>query len=181
MRLFVAIELPEPARMHLAKVQDALRPIVRGVAWARADNLHLPLKFLGEVSDGDVPALCEAIEPVRAEPMSLAAIELVCFPPRGPMRIIGAALTAPPALLSLVAQLESACGPLGFAPERRAYRPHITLARTRAPLPQALRGRLADATRDAWPGPVFAPEGFVLMHSQLSHQGSTYLPISRFI
>ena len=183
MRLFIAIPLSDPFRNHLARVQQALRPAVgtHGTNWTKPSNLHLTLKFLGEVPDERVTEVCDALGAIRSSgPVELLAENLLCFPPNGPIRIVGAGLRPTPPLQQLVEQIELACEPLGFPLEGRAFRPHITLARARKPLPGRLRRDLADAAIDLWPGPAMPADRFVLMESQLSSSGPAYTPAATF-
>ena len=76
--------------------------------------------------------------------------------------------------------IERACEPLGFARERRKYRPHITLARLRSHLPPQARRNLIDAGAKYLPAPEFVAGAFVLMQSQLHPKGAQYIPLARF-
>jgi RNA 2',3'-cyclic 3'-phosphodiesterase len=181
-RLFVAIELPQEVRAHLSRVQERLRPLAPKAGWTNSNNLHVTLKFLGEVGDADVARLCETLSSVPAgQPVDLHADRVDCLPPCGPVRIIGAGIGGDvEPLKSLQAQIESACETLGFARERRIYRPHITIGRARAPLATALRERFQQASADLWPGPSFTMLSFALMQSQLQRGGSVYTRVAAF-
>lgn len=159
-----------------------LRPVARGVSWTRGENLHLTLKFLGEVADEQVKPLCDELRAiVRPGPIEMWAEGLVCFPECGSIRIIGAGLAGPTAaLLELVERIEEACARQEFPRERRAYTPHLTLARAKIPLPGGLRGKLAEAVKDHFPGPVMSTSQFVLMQSVLKPAGAEYTPAARF-
>jgi 2'-5' RNA ligase len=174
-RLFVAIELSERTRGHLAVVQERLRAVARDASWAGRDSLHLTLKFLGEVRDDRVAQVCEALNHVRGESFEIVPSSLVCFPPRGPIRIIGAQIgVAGPQLHGLQQAVEDQCAAIGFARESRRYTPHATLARCRRPLRAALRQRLADSAAGLFPGEPTLVERFVLMQSVLDSRGARY-------
>ncbi|HEX2972842.1 MAG TPA: RNA 2',3'-cyclic phosphodiesterase [Tepidisphaeraceae bacterium] len=182
MRLFLAIELSESARRHLIKVQDVLRPIVRGVSFTRPENLHLTLKFLGEVPDNNVKPLCDSLEAMApCGAVELMADQLTCFPERGAIRIIGAGMQVPASLGQLVSQIETTCKEHGFRLEGRPYTAHITLARAKDVLPPAMRKTLGEATASLWPGPEVLAEEFVLMQSQLKREGAVYTPAAHFV
>ena len=103
------------------------------------------------------------------------------FPPRGAVRIIAAALSGDvEPLAALVAELEKACRPLGFPVERRAYYPHVTLARARTPLAPVMRAKLSDLAKGSWSGPEFTATELILMESRLKPQGAEYVPAARF-
>jgi 2'-5' RNA ligase len=180
MRLFLAIELSADFRQHLARLQDALRPLAR-VSYTKPDNLHLTLKFLGEVTDQAVKPLCDSLAGIgRCGELELVADHLACFPERGPIRIIGAGLAAPPGLLELVSRIEAACEQHNLPRETRAYRAHITFARARDGLPSALRPRLHDAVSTSFPSPLMVADQYVLMESRLLPTGPVYIPLARF-
>jgi 2'-5' RNA ligase len=182
MRLFLAIELSNETRRHLAGVQEHLHSIPRNVSWTKPENLHLTLKFLGEVPDDQVKPICDALSAIPlVGPFPLKADRLTCFPPRGAVRIIAAGMETPAALQELVNHIESTCKSFGFPLEARAYHAHVTLARARAPLPPPLRQAMEQAAFCLWPGPETLVEEFILMQSQLRHEGAIYTPAARFM
>jgi 2'-5' RNA ligase len=182
MRLFIAIELPEDAKRHLVAVQDAVRPHAAKASLTRPENLHLTLKFLGEVEVRLAGALRESLEKVKGPVgISLSATGIECFPNRGPVRIVAAALGGQVEALSAVhAAIEQRCRFLGFERETRAYRPHVTVARARPTLPPATRDLLSDTTEALFPGPALVAKEFALVQSTLKPQGSEYVTIARF-
>ena len=104
------------------------------VRWPDPANLHLTLKFLGEVPDGDVPGVCEAARraATRSAPFSFALRGLGCFPPKGPARIVWAGVEPQgDGLLECQKAVEDEMAELGFRREGRAYSPHLTIGRVR--------------------------------------------------
>jgi 2'-5' RNA ligase len=180
-RLFLAIELPEDVRSHLVSVRERLAQSLPKISYTKPDNLHLTLKFLGDVEQKKVDAITQSLELIKPARIELHARGIECFPHRGPIRIVTAAMdgTLPP-LRALVAAIEQRCRFLGFEREQRAYKPHATLGRARPVLSAKLRQAADEATADLWPGPNFAPPEFVLMNSQLSAAGSIYTAVARF-
>jgi len=181
LRLFLSIELPDDVRAHLVAARRRLESGLPKISYTKADNLHLTLKFLGEAEPKKVDAVIESLGMIRTQPIELHASGIDCFPGRGPIRIVTAALegTLPP-LRVLVEAIEQRCRFLGFEKEQRVYRPHVTIGRARPVLSAKFRQLAGDATVDLWPGPAFAAKEFVLMNSQLSNEGSTYTPVARF-
>jgi 2'-5' RNA ligase len=181
MRLFLAIDLPQEVRAHLIEVRKRLEPALPKIAYTRAENLHLTLKFLGDVEPKRLAALTESLALIKPQPIELRAAGIECFPSRGPIRIVAAAMsgTVPP-LRALVEAIEQRCKYLGFEKEQRAYRPHITLARARPVISTKFRTAAEQVTQDLWPGPSFSVPEFVLMDSQLSPEGSKYSVVARF-
>src|SRR6476620_1044097 len=133
MRLFVALELPEGERRRLARLPDQMA--WRGLEsaslnWTREENLHVTLKFLGEVGDPQVPHVTAALARAGVPgPIALRIGSLGFLPPRGPIRVFVAQIGGDlDRLAALQAAIELALEPLGFAREQRAYSPHVTLA-----------------------------------------------------
>jgi 2'-5' RNA ligase len=192
MRLFLAIELSGPVRRVIAEFsrrwRDEWNEELPGLgtscppaSWVGSENLHVTLKFLGEVPDNQIPRICEALKGFPARPIRLRPDRIECLPARGPVRVIGVGLGGETDTISeLFHGVERACEPLGFARERRAYRPHITLARLRSFLPPSARRTLMDAGAKHLPGPEFIAAEFVLMQSQLNPKGARYIPLARF-
>jgi 2'-5' RNA ligase len=180
MRLFVAIELSEEIRKRLVAIQETLRAHAPRLNWTRAENLHLTLKFLGEVRDADVPRLTEALATVRASaPIEISATHVQCFPPSGRIRIISAGMPRVPALLRLAGDIDDACLAAGFPKEGRPWTPHITIGRAKEPLRPVLRSRLSPAAGQL-PSPTMRVDRFVLFSSKLSQASASYAPIASF-
>ena len=185
MRLFLALELPESVRNLLGGFTHQWLEEGRSfgrASWVRRENLHATLKFLGEVSDQQLPLLCESLKSVPFEHLlRLWPDRIECLPPNGPVRVIGVGLMGElDRLAGIHRAIEDVCEPLGFARERRKYRPHVTLARMREFLPSHTRASLARAGAKHLPGPEFEVSEFVLMQSELHPQGSRYTPLARF-
>ena len=134
MRLFVAIELSKKVRSALSRVQSKLQAECSGVRWVPPENIHLTVKFIGDVSDRDVDAVARAVAGVAAEvrPFDMEITGSGCFPPRGPVRIVWAGVGEESgALLGCAERLEDALWELGVAREPRRYSPHLTVGRVR--------------------------------------------------
>ena len=134
MRCFVAIELPETVHERLAQLQDQLRPQMHGIGWTRPEQIHLTIKFLGEVPDTHVPKAIEAATAVIDQygPFDLTVAGAGCFPPNGPARVLWVGIPSPPPQLIACQQaLEQAMADLGIPPENRPYHPHLTLGRVK--------------------------------------------------
>ena len=172
MRLFTAIELPAAVCETLAGAQAELKREITGkVSWTGPRNLHLTLKFLGEVPDSDVPALCNALGKITSPRMSLAISHLSQLPPNGAARVLMAGVEdSDQSLAKLFGAIEYTVEPLGFAREKRKFRPHITLGRMRMPrrVSRELERVKLEPTRP------FEVKEFVLMQSVLSNVGSQY-------
>ncbi len=177
LRCFVAFELPEALRETIAAHFAREGRGIAGVAWTAPGNLHLTLKFLGAVAADLLPAVRGAVAEALAdrEPFTLSLHGAGAFPSEHRPRVVwvGAGEGAAEAV-SLAASLERALEPLGFAPEPRAFTPHLTVGRVRAPLRQsAALLRLIAAVRDrAW-GAWVVP-AVHLVRSELFPAGPIY-------
>ena len=170
MRLFVAIELDEPFRKHLIKLQESLRPNLPHVSFTKPENLHLTLKFIGEVEEKKVPALCDALSAVTREGSFLLNYTGLDFlPERGPIRIIAAAVDGGDKLLALQKGIEEACTTQNIPRENRRFRAHITLARDRRGMPRSKKPKVDENVNAA-----MTVSEFVLMQSKLANKGSQY-------
>jgi 2'-5' RNA ligase len=134
-RSFIAIPLSVEVRRTAVRLIERLRQEGDGIKWVPTDNLHLTLKFLGEVDNTGVPALCDRLHRVaeQYEPFELVFLGTGGFPDTERPRVLWAGVQDDSgSLCQMVAQLESELAQLGFKPEPRDYRPHLTLGRTRS-------------------------------------------------
>ena len=184
MRLFTAVELPQDVRDHLAALVRRLRSAGgNGIKLVDPDNLHVTLKFVGEVADDRVAELTEAMAGIVPAGVigPLVADRAELLPPRGPVRVIATGLGGDEgAVRRLFKSVEDRCADLGFPAERRAYRPHVTLARARAMLPGSSRQHIADVLTAGLPGPPFTVTHFTLFRSDLKPTGPEYTALARF-
>jgi 2'-5' RNA ligase len=135
-RLFFAIELSDAVRVALDHAVAPLRAAEPDLAWVPTEKLHLTMKFLGDVRDVDAERLKTAADLVAAHhrtfEMTLGGVG--AFPNFRRSRVVWMGVESEPRLELLHHDLEIACGEAGFEVEGRPFRPHITLARVRAPL-----------------------------------------------
>ena len=131
MKLFVAVNLPDGVRRALWQATAPLRDAEYPVQWVRPEGIHLTLKFLGEVEAAREPelrgALSRAVAGARAVPLAVRGFGV--FPDMSRPRVIWTGLEPDPALELLQHGVEREFGPLGFPPEGRPFRPHLTLGR----------------------------------------------------
>ncbi|NLX13454.1 MAG: RNA 2',3'-cyclic phosphodiesterase [Phycisphaerales bacterium] len=176
MRCFVAIELPEEIRKRLLELQSRFGKLDRFVRWVHPDQIHLTVKFLGEVPDRQVSAVCAAAKAAAAasRPFEVEISGTGCFPDHGPVRVLWAGIPElPPPLLTVQQAMEKHCVELGFPRETRAFRPHLTLGRTR-------EGASASMVRTALEREAgfvvgrFDVEALTVFQSVLQPAGATY-------
>jgi 2'-5' RNA ligase len=168
------VELPE--RYHWRALEAA------SLNWTREESLHVTLKFLGEVSDQEVPRVMDALGRVQGPGPIVLRIESLGFlPPRGPIRVFVARIGGDlDGLAALHAGIELALEPLSFAREQRPYSPHVTLARPRRERRISGVARADIAEHYSPPESQFAVEQFVLISSELSNGPPRYTPIAHF-
>lgn len=169
-RLFVAIPLPDSLREELA----ALYAPLTGVAWTRPDQLHLTLRFLGDVEPALAAAAAQALERVRVEPFALPLAGAGAFPPRGAPRVLWVGVgRGHPRLHQLRQGIDDALLGAGLALDVRLFQPHATLARVRADAAPGAVRQFLRRQRDFEAAP-FRVEGFRLYASELKPAGAVH-------
>jgi RNA 2',3'-cyclic 3'-phosphodiesterase len=133
LRSFIAIEIPAEIQAALTECVAALRkalpkPLVR---WVTPGNIHLTLKFLGDVLPADLTHLAEVLktEVLRYDPFTLIINGFGAFPNPERARILWIGIEAPAALLTLAGAIDSAAAKAGFEKEARPFSPHLTIGR----------------------------------------------------
>uniref|UniRef100_A0A7C3Z0L6 RNA 2',3'-cyclic phosphodiesterase n=1 Tax=Desulfobacca acetoxidans TaxID=60893 RepID=A0A7C3Z0L6_9BACT len=178
-RAFLAIDLPASLRPVLSWAQEELKKSGADVKWVPVGNIHITLKFFGNITEVQVEDLSEAVTALAAaqEPFTLTVTDAGAFPsPKNPRVVwlgVGGDLEI---MREFYQRLEIAFAALGFPPEDRPFSPHLTLGRVKSP---AGRAALTQCLVNL-PPPAAAPfqvNEVVLFRSKLSPQGSTYLPL----
>jgi 2'-5' RNA ligase len=149
MRLFFALELLPAIAEALDAAIAPLRAVEPGLDWATPDKLHLTMKFIGDADEEGAKRLAGVADAVAARhhPFEMALEKVGAFPNFRRARVVWMGVEHEPRLELLHHDLEVACGDLGYEVEGRAFRPHITLARVRSPLPLDRARPLARAAR----------------------------------
>ena len=172
-RLFVAIRPPAPIRDLLIDTMEGLD----AARWHGEDQLHLTLRFIGEVETPLANDLAAALGQVSGEPFDLALEGVGTFDKRGRVHTLWAGLAASPELLALQRKVEQACQRCGLEAEHRRFAPHITLARVNraaGPLEPWL------ATHRNLASPPWQASEFRLYESTLGRDGPHYEPVARY-
>ena len=179
-RSFIAIELPDEVKSVLAQLQAQLKTGKQlPVKWADPYNIHLTLKFLGNIDVNKIREITGAIEAAAQgiSPFHLEVKDLGVFPNFKRTRVVWVGVSGEVAQLSQLQQrIESNLAPLGFAPESRSFTPHLTLARVReraSPDEQQSFGQLIASTKfETVYG--FSVDSINLMKSELTREGAIY-------
>lgn len=174
MRLFIAVPLPESARAETSAVLQHLRQLEWPVRWVRDEGLHVTVKFFGEVTTDRVDAIVEMLDFATrgTGPMALTLSGAGAFPPSRQPRVIHLGIDAEPGLELLQDRIERGGEQLGFPPEGRTFRPHLTLGRVREGhrLPVGWESELERVP----PGSPFLADRIVLFESHLGEGGPSY-------
>jgi len=178
-RAFLAIDLPASLRPVLSFAQEELKKSGADVKWVPVGNIHITLKFFGNITETQVEDIGEAVTALAAnqEPFTLTVTDAGAFPsPRNP-RVVWLGLGGELDMVQeFYRRLEIAFAALGFPPEDRPFSPHLTLGRVKSP---AGRTALTQALAHL-PSPdaaLFQVGEVVLFRSNLTPRGATYLPL----
>lgn len=172
-RLFVALRPPPPVRDALLAVQGG----VERARWQDEDQLHLTLRFVGEVDRHRAEDLADALAAVASPGFALTVRGVGHFERKGRPSALWAALAPAPGLERLVRKVEGACRAAGLPAETRRFTPHVTLARLSGGAVGAGEwlARHGDLAAPAWPVGAFR-----LYESQLGSGGSAYASLAEW-
>jgi 2'-5' RNA ligase len=180
-RLFTALGLPDDLRQRLTALQGG----VDGAHWVAAHNLHITLRFIGEVPEDRAHDIVAALDRIRTGGFTVTVSGAGRFGSGARTRALWAGVERTAALVALHEKIDRALIGIGLPPEGRKYTPHVTLARFSA-------GR--DRSRDASAGRVlqwleaqggffampFEAREFILYESHLGRNGADYVPLASF-
>lgn len=167
MRLFVALALPDAVAQGLALLQAG----VPGARWQTRDQLHLTLRFIGEVDGRDAAAVDDALSLIEAPRFALALKGVGEFGGKSPHALWAGVADKEPVTF-LQRKIETALQRAGLPAEPRKFVPHVTLARLNGTPPGRVMDYLADHA--LYTSPSFDVGGFVLYSSHLTPNGSLY-------
>ena len=180
-RTFIAVEMDPAVRDAIGKVQTALARRSVEARWTAVPNMHLTLKFLGEVRDADVPRVCEVarLAAAEVEPFTVEATGLGTFGPRGRPRIIWCGFAgSTESLVRLHDHLDRGLAPLGVPGEGRRYTPHLTLGRVRSQSGGHVPAGVIEEYAD-WSAGSQHVDRIVVFSSRLGPGGPRYDPLAR--
>jgi 2'-5' RNA ligase len=184
-RLFVACEVPDDVRETIGETIETLRKKSgQAVRWIRPDGVHVTLKFLGEVPTKKLPAVKLAIQEavVGHAPFELEFSNIGTFGGREGLRLMWVGIAGDVLRLeALVRAVNAALAVVGFEPERRPFRPHLTLGRVKDEISTRHRAEIEVAVGKSTVPPVSWRTAQVsLMRSRLTTAGATYEVIATF-
>lgn len=183
-RSFIAIELPELIQNQLRQVSAALRSAGRlPVRWLPVENIHLTLKFLGDIDAGKLRNLSdEMITLARHQPpFSLTIGGVGAFPSTRRPRVVWVGIQAPPKLAELAQQMEQLGLKFGIEPEGRPFSPHLTIGRVQQHAVLEELQALTESLTTIKVGELgkLSVESICLFRSDLRSSGAIYTLLSR--
>ena len=181
-RVFCAIEIPEPVRQtvlrHIASLKEAV--LDAKASWSRDANLHLTLKFLGEIPQPSVADISTAASRAVAglAPFSVRLEQTGVFPKQGQPRVLWIGISDSSEKLSeLHARLEDESATADFVKDSRPFHPHLTVARLRQP--RHARTLAATHRELEFETAEIVVAELLVIRSELSSEGSKYTVVSR--
>jgi 2'-5' RNA ligase len=174
MRLFVALPLPDPVRRRLGLICAGLP----GARWVPPENLHITLRFLGELSGGEMDDVDAALSGISVPRFALSLAGVGHFGSRSRLRAVWAGVVREPAIVHLRDKIESAVVRAGLEPEGQKYQPHVTLTRPKGtPVPKLQEFLASHSLFRSEPWDV---THFSLYSSFLAHESAIYTEERRY-
>lgn len=172
-RLFAAIRPPVAIRDRLLDLEEG----IANARWQEEDQLHLTMRFFGEIGAGVAEDLVDALGRVACPPFNLALAGVGHFERKGNAHSLWAGVTPLEPLMTLHRRIERAGRSVGIAPEKRKFHPHITIARLNASAGSIVPflARHANLASDPW-----TVADFVLYESRLAPEGARYTPLETY-
>ena len=181
-RTFVAVPTSSTLQKRAAYLIDRLRCSDANVNWMKPDNLHLTIKFIGDVPNTEVSQVCQAVGTAVGShgPFAVSYEGMGAFPNCERPKVIWLGVTqGSERLMQLHASVDNSLCDLGILPERRPYQPHLTVGRLRRPVPSPQLGELMAQYEEFSAGTVVVKE-LLVMASFLGRGGPTYDVMARF-
>jgi 2'-5' RNA ligase len=175
-RAFIAIELPEKIIASISRVQESIRSQGFKVRWVRPQNIHLTLKFLGDIKAAETKAVEKVVldSVVGSAPISMTARGLGVFPGIKRPRVIWVGIGGQTdELIELQQTLDKKLATIGFSRERRPFKGHLTMGRVKAKIDSK---RLLEAMKafDGFETEPFVADRLILFQSDLKPSGAVY-------
>ena len=174
-RLFVAIDLPDDISDQFRDAQNTLRSCRARLTLVEQESMHITLKFIGEVSGSSLTSITDILQTIDVPPFSMDVGLIGTNSQRAP-RVVWAEVDDPGECRALAESIDSSLASLGFEPEKRKFRAHITIARVRQ-FHQSLFEALAGVASSC-SGTIPVRE-FILKKSELTPDGPIYTDILR--
>jgi 2'-5' RNA ligase len=191
MRLFIALDIDDSIREHIARFMEGVRGFAPDARWVKPESLHVTLKFIGEQPEPAVESIKVALQTIGADAAEIQFRGYGFFPTPKSARVFWIGMEAGPQLAALATAIDDKLASLGIPKEVRAFSPHLTLARGSGGSGSP-RWRKGDGSTLAFqrlqqklvalPAPEFGTmtaREFFLYQSQLSPKGPKYTKLAR--
>ncbi|HXV81691.1 MAG TPA: RNA 2',3'-cyclic phosphodiesterase [Candidatus Binatia bacterium] len=177
-RAFIAVKLDSQTVLRISEVVAELKPRIDSIRWVRPANFHFTLKFLGDIEESKIEPIAQGLE-LELHPFprfSINAKGLGVFPDPKRPRVLWVGLQGKE-LAALASKVESVLESLGFAREKRAFQPHLTIGRWRQF--DRSSGSFGDEL-ERWRGHEFGVSTVaevIFFQSELKPEGATHHPL----
>ena len=182
-RAFLALDPPEEILREIGRIQDRLRKLIQGdFRWVRPEGIHLTLKFFGDVPENAVANISAVAGRAAA---AVGSFELAIggtgvFPDPSRPRVVYLGMSGEVArLVTFQQRLERALGEIGFPPEERPFRPHLTLGRIKSPKGLIGLAEALEKEKMVTAG-MFTASGLNLFQSDLTPRGAVYTRLAGY-
>jgi 2'-5' RNA ligase len=179
MRVFIAIDIPEEIRARLAAVQERLRKVFPSPRWVASESIHLTLRFIGEITEKHLEDIDGALGGLTWKPIPISVQGLGFFPGTRSPRVLWAGLKSS-TMEGLAEEINSRLERAGFDGENRAFRAHVTLARSKD---TRLEGALVTAAAEFSDTEFgsFVADRYFLYQSSLKTHGAVYTKLKEYL
>ncbi len=180
MRTFIAVELPPEVKRKIEEVQSPLKKTDTYVSWVKPGNVHLTLKFLGEIDEGRIENVFKGTETALegSKRFKLSLKDLGCFPNLRRPRVVWVGVDKGKGELSkMQRQIEEELFKFKFPREQRSFSPHLTIGRVKSPKNIEKLIGLIETTN--FQTEEVEVDEVVVMKSQLHPQGAIYTPLKK--
>jgi 2'-5' RNA ligase len=174
LRLFAAIELPDDVTLRVATLTGGL-PDAR---WVARENLHITLRFIGEVDEETAEDIDAALGGVHAQAVEISLSSVGCFESRGRVRAVWSKANGGDRLTILQSRVETALKRVGLAPDGHKFTPHVTIARLKNVPTRAVAPYLE--YHGGFRAGPFTADRFTLFLSHMGHGGSHYEALAHY-
>ncbi len=179
MRLFVACGMPDGIRQKLAALQNDIGNEHARIKWVEPVNIHLTMKFLGDVKDSRVDSIRKSLRKIRFKPFISSVSGFGAFPSESYVKVLWVGLKPKERLEELHARIDGSMSELGFRKDPR-FQPHVTLGRVRFVNDKNEFLRKIRELKDTGIGEPFKTDSFRLVKSTLTRSGPVYEDIEVF-
>jgi 2'-5' RNA ligase len=179
MRVFIAVDLPDEIRKALGDVQRDLKSLTTTARWVAPESIHITLKFIGEVPEKRLDDIYDAVAGLTWKPFTITVRGVGFFPGTRSPRVFWAGMEAP-TMQGLAERLDTRMERSGFEKEKRAFRPHITLARAKNTRIDSALVTAAEQFQEHEFG-SFTVDRMFLIKSTLKTSGAVYEKLREFL